>query len=177
MVPKRTQGMTILEVLMALLIFTFVIIGFMKGITDFMLYLRSSKMEGLANELGEKIRGEILGMPYNKVTECFKTADSTQLNFNSTIDENFYIKECPFSNRICNNILYCLYCANGSIIIPTTNNTCEIGHSINVGYNALQVLDETGLRIGYMIGIKIYYNDARTGKEKERNIWVYRKEE
>jgi len=185
MAPKRTQGMTILEVLMAFLIFILVILGFMKGISDFMLYLKASKINSRAKELAEKLRSEILNSNYTDLQNCFNSTLKGTLNFNSseaflTIDNStFYTTNCPFASRTC-MVFYCLYCYTGEELSYTTNASCGVGYPIGVGYNSARITyidNETGeeKEIGLAIGLKVYFTEPKTKRQKEINLLVFKK--
>ncbi len=183
---KKKQGMTLLEILIAMLILVFVIVGFMKATTDFMLYLKASKINARAKELAEKLRSEILNLP--QLSACFNstiivgelnaTENGAFITFDTPV---FYVKDCPNVNA-CANQFGCLYCYTGEEIILTNQINCTVGYPIRVGYNAGKVIykdneSEPEVEVGSAVGIKVYYIEPKTRREKEINVLVYKKYE
>jgi prepilin-type N-terminal cleavage/methylation domain-containing protein len=184
---KKKQGMTLLEILIAMLILVFVIVGFMKATTDFMLYLKASKINARAKELAEKLRSGILNLP--QLSACFNPSIIGELQSNATGNQSFitfdrpdfYVKDCPNVNN-CISQFGCLYCYTGEEIILSNQINCTVGYPIRVGYNAGKVIykdNESGqeIEVGSAVGIKVYYIEPKTRREKEINVLVYKKYE
>lgn len=184
---EKTKGLGILELLIGLLILIFVIIGFMKGATDFMLYLKADKINSRAKELAEQLKSEILNRPYSEISNCFISSITGELQFNSTNNEtnitfdtpSFYVKNCTGVNK-CTAQFGCIYCYVGEEVILNTDQNCTVGYPIRVGYNAGRIIytdEETGEKreTGIGVGIKVYYTEPKTKREKEINMLIFKK--
>lgn len=187
---EKIKGFSILEILIGLLILIFVIIGFMKGAADFMFFLKAEKINSRAKELAEQLRSEILSL--GNLTSCFVPNTEGTLFFNGTTMEtqisldtpNFYVKDCPnvinTSAINCIDKFRCLYCYSGENLYPASGTNCTVGYPIRVGYNAGRIvhIDEiTGEKkeIGIAVGIKVYYTEPKTKREKEINMLIFKK--
>lgn len=185
-IKYSSKGVTLIEILIAILIFIFVMVGFMKAYTDFMLYLKGNKINSVAKELGEKIRSEILAQSYTSLKndyfpnygELTGQLDIVNENYELSIDnQNFYTTHCPFAT--CKVFLCCTYCYISEDLIPTSGTTCSVGYPIRVGYNAakIQIVDNaTGKaeEVGMAIAVKIYYTEPKTKTQREVNYLIYR---
>lgn len=161
----------------------------MKGATDFMLYLKADKINSRAKELAEQLKSEILNQ--GNLTSCFNPATEGYLIFNETTKETkisfdtpgFYVKDCPnVVNPSCADKFGCLYCYTGEELIPSNGANCTVGYPIRVGYNAGKIVyqdEETGEKreIGLGTGIKVYFREPKTNREKEINMLIFKKTE
>ncbi|MFN4132229.1 MAG: hypothetical protein ACK4GE_04015 [Caldimicrobium sp.] len=182
---SKQQGTTILEVLIALLIFILAIVGFMKGYTDLMLYLKGSKMNARAKELGEKLKAEIQNRSYEDLRNCFNPTQEGKLIYNGTQayfdfdNPTFYSDTCPNFGANCTS-LSCLYCYVNERLEPATHN-CSSGYPIRVGYNSRLVMYEdpeslaSPQEIGLAIAIKLYYNEPKTNIKREIKYLVFKR--
>lgn len=179
--PKK-RGFTLIEILITILILVLVIVGLTKSFSDFMLFMKVSRINSRAKELGEKLRSEIVIYPYANLKDCFNSTIEGTINFNGTLsfdNSTFYTRNCTHS---CLDSFPCLYCYTGEEVVPAIGANCTVGYPIRVGYNAGLVIhfdNETGEKqeMGMALGIKIFFTEPKTKREKEINYLIFRKNE
>ncbi|MFN3406907.1 MAG: type II secretion system protein [Caldimicrobium sp.] len=189
---KRKKGYTLLELLVAMFVMIFIIIAFYKGIWDLFKYNKRTQVYNVAREIGDNIRGEILGMGYDDLNNCInlnplpEASLNIQENGTAYIDKefetSFYTKLCQISPTCLNNAtwpLKCKYCYKAGEVNPLrVNEVCSGGYLINVGYNFAKLTkinnEPLNAELGFAVGIKIYFNDTITFQEKEINYFVFK---
>lgn len=184
---QRRRGYSLIEILITTLLLIFVVIGFSKSIIEFMLYMKAIRINSRAKELGEQLSSEILKFSYKELKNCVESPNrmiegtlvTTGTDFRISFDNStFYTENC---SHICKNRLPCLFCYTGEELKASTNNNCTVGYPIRVGYNfGIIYYNNYGNKeeLGIAVGIKIYYNETKTKKErKDFNYLVFKKRE
>lgn len=179
----KSQGFTLLEILITILLLIFAIIGLSKGMLDYLQFLNDRRLQSVAKELGERLRSEVQGsLNYTTIRNCFSNLVEGNLISNDTNtwltcdNDTFYVDTCPFVTGSCSE-LRCLFCYVGGRLEPSSNSTtCSRGYPIRVGYNACKVIDPTSTyqELGLAVGIKVYFNETKTKRRQEIRFLVFK---
>ena len=179
----KTSGYTLLEILIAMGLLIFVIVGFMIAVSQFELFLKNSKINNRAKELAQQISREITSSSYEELKNCIPpSTNGTLATQNGSMyvsfdTPSFYTKDCNLSPD-CALDLSCEYCYREGKIL---SGYCDSGgYPIYVGYNSgiVQYFNNaTGVmeEIGLGIGINVYYVEPKGEKEREIHLFIYKK--
>ncbi len=184
----KKAGFTLLEVLIGMLLLIFVMLAFLKGITDLNLFLKANNINKRANELAETINFKLLSKPYDEIKNCFNSSvetgylsrqtNASNTTFTFTFDNKSFYNNTPYYPGHCTSCsdFHCLYCYIGEKLEPSNTATCDSGYPIKVKYHGATLLDTlTNKEIGFVVGVSIEYQEPKTKREKYIRFLVYKK--
>ncbi len=171
---NKIQGISLLEILLALLIFFFIISGLTKGLSDILKLAKRTELQNIARQILETEKGKFLNQPLINLNLYDIQLHGT-CSFNGT---------CSFEEACFNSTqLNRTFCLQGKQLVATNNCSSSYVFNLKKAFaivyppdpeNSTQYLSSTPIGIG--LCLKVEFPDPLTNATQTYQALVLKME-
>jgi type II secretory pathway pseudopilin PulG len=182
---RNSQGFSIFELLVALIILLFIISGLAVGMRDYLRRQKSLELHTLARQILEIEKARLLNLPSNSLATLdrnFKNG-TCELNGTCTFDPSCFNEPMQYTRTNCQPPLRCIVCLRGKQIVyddcSNSPYTFSLSYTLADVYipnpdNPSEVLSATPIGVG--ICMKVEFVDPVSNRTQTYKALVLKME-
>jgi type II secretory pathway pseudopilin PulG len=182
---RNSQGFSMFELLVALLLLLFIISGLAVGMRDYLRRQKSLELHTLARQILETEKARLLNLPSNSLATLDRNFKNGTCDFNGTcnFDPSCFNEPMRYNGTNCQPPLRCIACLKGKqIVYDNCSNspyTFYLSYTLADVYtpnpeNSTQILSATPIGLG--ICMKVEFGDPATNRTQTYKALVLKME-
>lgn len=182
---RNSQGFSMFELLVALLLLLFILSGLAVGMRDYLRRQKSLELHTLARQILETEKARLRNLPSNSLATLDRTFRTGICNFNGScnFDSACFNEPMKYTRTNCQPPLRCIACLKGKEIVyddcPNSPYTFYLSYTLADVYtpnpdNPNEVLSETPIGVG--ICMKVEFVEPATNRTQTYKALVLKME-